>query len=49
VAGLVSVVIGNGFRSIRITDHFERFGDTAIERVARRYGISAVNAHAVRP
>jgi hypothetical protein len=37
-----------GFRSVRVTEHFDPFGGTSKERVARKYGVSAVNVHAVK-
>ena len=38
-----------GFRSIHITEHFDPFGGTAKERVARKYGVAGVNVRAVKP
>jgi hypothetical protein len=38
-----------GFTAVRITEFFDPFGDTSKERVARKYGVKAVNVHALKP
>ena len=38
-----------GFSAVRVTEHFDPFGGTSKERVARKYGVRGVNIHAVKP
>jgi hypothetical protein len=37
-----------GFRSVRIIEHFDPFGGTSKERVARKYGVRGVNVRALK-
>jgi hypothetical protein len=37
-----------GFRAAHITEHFDPFGGTSKERVARKYGVQGVNVLAVK-
>jgi hypothetical protein len=34
---------------VRITERFDPFRSTSKERVARKYGVTGVNVHAVKP
>jgi hypothetical protein len=45
----VLVLAAAGFEAVRVTEYFDPFGGTSKERVARKYGVSGVNVHAVRP
>lgn len=38
-----------GFRAVRVAEHFDPFGATSKERVARKYGVRGVNVHALKP
>jgi hypothetical protein len=38
-----------GFRSVSVRERFDGFRGTSKERVARKYGVSGVNVHAVKP
>lgn len=38
-----------GFTAVRITEHFDPFGGTSKERVARKFGVQGVNVHALKP
>jgi hypothetical protein len=49
VAELIAVLTDIGFRSTRITEHFDPFRGTSKERTARKYGVSGVNVHALKP
>jgi hypothetical protein len=42
------VLKGIGFRSVRVTEHFDPFGGTSKERVARKYEVRGVNVHALK-
>ena len=37
-----------GFTAVRITEYFDPFGGTSEERVARKYGVTGVNVHALK-
>jgi hypothetical protein len=37
-----------GFTSVQIAEYFDPFGDTSKERIARKYGVRAVNVRALR-
>jgi hypothetical protein len=43
------VLTAVGFRSVRITEQFDPFRGTTKERTARKYGVSGVNVHAMKP
>jgi hypothetical protein len=38
-----------GFRGVDIREHFDPFGGTSKERVARKYDVRGVNVHAMKP
>jgi hypothetical protein len=38
-----------GFQAVTLTERFDPFGATSKERVARKYGVSGVNVHGVKP
>ena len=39
----------SGFTAVRITEQFDPFGGSSKERTARKYGVSGVNVHALKP
>lgn len=42
-------VLGDiGFGPVRIIEHFDPFGGTSKERVARQYSVSGVNVRALK-
>jgi len=43
------VLTDSGFTAVRITEHFDPFGGSSKERTARKYGVSGVNVHALKP
>jgi hypothetical protein len=44
----VTVLEDIGFRSVRVDEYFDPFRGTSKERVARKYGVSGVNVHALK-
>lgn len=38
-----------GFRSVSIRERFDCFRGSSKEHVARKYGVSGVNVHALKP
>jgi hypothetical protein len=45
----LTVLESVGFTSVRIAEYFDPFGGTSKERVARKYGVKAVNVEALKP